>query len=304
MGQNLTSPRVVKAILKEHNVTLSRKFGQNFLVDDNILKKIVVGVNPQPEDNVLEIGPGIGTLTLPLAEMSRSVVAVEIDGRLIPVLEDTLRGLENITILPGDILKVNIHDIYAQYFSPGPMKIAANLPYYLTTPFLFKILQAGLPLASITLLVQREAARRMVAVPGTKDYGVLTLLIGYYCSASLLFQVPPSVFFPRPEVNSAVVSLKPLEKPAVMVPREDLFFNLIRAAFQQRRKTLLNALGVLRPGKKSEIQAVIAKAGFSPSVRGEELTLEQFAILNKLFYNISVNNPDTSPSNKGKGRDR
>ncbi len=290
MKKNLTSPSVLREILDKHGVFLTKKYGQNFLIDENILNKIIGAVNPLKDDNILEVGPGIGTLTLPLAQKSRLVATVEIDTRLLPVLRETLDGQENINIINKDIMKVDLKELYKAYFKTGPVKVAANLPYYVTTPFLFKILNSSVPLASLTFMVQREAAKRITAKPGSKDYGVLTLLVQYYCKPSMLFKVPASVFFPRPEVESAVVSLMPRENPAVEVPDEKLLFNLIRAAFQQRRKTLVNAIEAVMPGQKELIKDIVAKANLSPKVRGEELTLQEFAILSEFIYNINGKN--------------
>lgn len=293
MAEHLTSPRVLRELLNRHKIRLHKKLGQNFLVDENILAKIVTVVDPGLEDGILEVGPGVGTLTLPLARRCRSLLAVEIDGRLIPVLQETLAGRDNVTLVQGDILKTDITALCQQAFPDRPLKIAANLPYYLTTPFMFKVLESSLLLCSLTLLVQREAARRMVARPGSKDYGVLSLLTEYHCRASLEFSVPPTVFFPRPEVDSALVSLVPRESPAVSVPQRDLLFQLIRTSFQQRRKTLANSLGETLPGGKAKAREIIAAAGFPLLVRGEDLSLEQFAILTELIYNISGNGTST-----------
>lgn len=285
MTKNLTSPRQVREILDKFGITLSRKFSQNFLIDKNILEKIMVAVCPEKEDNLLEVGPGIGTLTVPLAQKSRLVVAVEIDRRLFPVMKETLAEQTNIRVINADILKIDLKNLYDQEFGAGVIKVVSNLPYYVTTPFLFKILSADLPIVSLTLMLQQEAARRLVARLGTKDYGVLTLLVQYYCEVDLLFRVPASVFFPRPKVESAVISLIPRKIPPVEVPDTEFFFNLIRASFQQRRKTLTNALEKMFPGRKETLQEIIRAAGISPSIRGEALSLEQFAILSKFLYN-------------------
>lgn len=289
MAANLTSPRTLRELLARHNIRLKKKLGQNFLVDENVLAKIVAVVDPKKEDRILEVGPGVGTLTLPLARRCHSLLTVEIDPRLIPVLEETLAGRDNITLVKGDILKTDVSALCRKEFSGKPVKIAANLPYYLTTPFMFKILPSTLPLVSLTLLVQREAARRMVACPGSKDYGSLSLLTEFYSRASLVFPVPPTVFFPRPEVDSALVFLKPRKKPAVQVSRTDLLFRVIKASFQQRRKTLANSLGDMLQGGKPQAREIIAAAGLPPLTRGEDLSLEQFAIITELIYNISEN---------------
>lgn len=284
MTKNLTSPRQVREILDKFGITLSRKFSQNFLIDKNILEKIITAVSPEKEDNILEVGPGIGTLTVPLAQKSRLVVAVEIDRRLFPVMKETLAEQTNIRVINADILKIDLKNLYDQEFGVGAIKVVSNLPYYVTTPFLFKILSTDCSIVSLTLMLQQEAARRLVARPGTKDYGVLTLLAQYYCEVDLLFRVPASVFFPRPKVESAVISLIPRKIPPVEVPDTEFFFNLIRASFQQRRKTLTNALEKMLPGRKEELQEIIRAAGISPSIRGEALSLEQFAILSKILY--------------------
>lgn len=289
MAANLTSPRTLRELLARHNIRLKKKLGQNFLVDENVLAKIVAVVDPKKEDRILEVGPGVGTLTLPLARRCHSLLTVEIDPRLIPVLEETLAGRDNITLVKGDILKTDVPALCRKEFSGKPVKIAANLPYYLTTPFMFKILPSTLPLVSLTLLVQREAARRMVARPGSKDYGSLSLLTEFYSRASLVFPVPPTVFFPRPEVDSALVFLKPRKEPAVQVSRTDLLFRVIKTSFQQRRKTLANSLGEILQGGKPQAREIIAAAGLSPLTRGEDLSLEQFAIITELIYNISEN---------------
>ena len=289
MAANLTSPRTLRELLARHNIRLKKKLGQNFLVDENVLAKIVAVVDPKKEDRILEVGPGVGTLTLPLARRCHSLLTVEIDPRLIPVLEETLAGRDNITLVKGDILKTDVSALCRKEFSGKPVKIAANLPYYLTTPFMFKILPSTLPLVSLTLLVQREAARRMVACPGSKDYGSLSLLTEFYSRASLVFPVPPTVFFPRPEVDSALVFLKPRKEPAVQVSRTDLLFRVIKTSFQQRRKTLANSLGDMLQGGKPQAREIIAAAGLPPLTRGEDLSLEQFAIITELIYNISEN---------------
>lgn len=289
MNRNLTSPRQLRELLDQYNIRLNKRLGQNFLVDENILAKIIAVIAPAAADRILEVGPGVGTLTLPLARRCRSLVAVEIDRRLMPVLAETLTGQENIKVVNADILKTDVAALCRREFDGEPVKIAANLPYYLTTPFMFQVLQSSLSLTSMTLLVQREAAWRMTARPGSKDYGTLTLLTEYYCRARLAFPVPPTVFFPRPEVDSALVSLERRKKPAVQVSQEDLLFRLIKASFQQRRKTLANSLGDFLLEGKDAARKVIAAAGLNPQVRGEALTLEQFAILTELIYNISGN---------------
>ncbi len=274
-----------KEILAKYNMSAKKKFGQNFLIDSGVLENIVEAAGVTDEDCVLEIGPGIGTLTQYLAEAAGRVVAVEIDKTLMPVLDDTLSEYDNVTIINEDVLKVDIGQVAAEYNEGRPMKVVANLPYYITTPIIMKLFESGAPIESITVMVQKEVADRMTEGPGSKDYGSLSLAVGYYAEAEPVCDVPPSSFIPQPAVGSAVVRLSRYEKPKVRVRDEKYMFEVIRTSFNQRRKTLSNslsnnpALGVTR----EEIQAALEKMGMNEKVRGEVLSLEQFAELSDIL---------------------
>ncbi|MDR0221037.1 MAG: 16S rRNA (adenine(1518)-N(6)/adenine(1519)-N(6))-dimethyltransferase RsmA [Lachnospiraceae bacterium] len=270
---DLTNPTAVLAVLRKHNLALRKKYGQNFLVDRNILEKVVAAANITKDDCVLEIGPGLGTMTALLAERAGRVVAVEIDRLLIPVLAETLAGYDNVTVLNEDIMKTDI-DQFGQ--PPHPLKAVANLPYYITTPVVMKLLEHKPPFSSLTLMVQKEVAARMQAAPGTKDYGALSLAVQYYAKAEVVATVSPSCFIPKPKVESALVSLVPYEKPPVGVADEGQLFAVIRAAFGQRRKTLANALSGLVSDKEAIVNA-LQMMGLAETIRGEALTLAQFA---------------------------
>ena len=275
-----------KAILRRYDVRLQKKFGQNFLIDESVLSCIVEASGVTKDDFVLEIGPGIGTLTQALAEAAREVTAVEIDRELIPALTETLAAYGNVEILNADILKLDLTAFAEEKNGGKPMKIVANLPYYITTPIVMKLLETGVPFESVTVMVQREVAERMKAGPGTKDYGALSLAVRYYTEPEIVLNVPPDCFLPRPKVGSAVIRLTRHEKPPVEVKDEELLFRVIRAAFNQRRKTLVNALANA-PGfslKKEEIADCIEACGFSPTIRGEALTLSEFAELTDKIY--------------------
>ncbi len=267
-------------ILKKYGFRMQKKYGQNFLIDANILCKIVEAAQITEEDCVLEIGPGIGTMTQYLAEAAGKVVAVEIDRALIPILEDTLSAYHNVTILCEDILKVDLPAL-ARENGGRPIKVVANLPYYITTPIIMALFESRMPLASITVMVQSEVAERMQTGPGTKDYGALSLAVQYYARPEIVVKVPASCFLPRPNVDSTVVRLTRYEKPPVNVSDEAFLFAVIRASFNQRRKTLANGLanagglGVSR----GQVEEVLEKMGLSKTVRGETLTLKQFSEL-------------------------
>lgn len=277
----LGNPKETIAVLQKYNFTFAKKFGQNFLIDTHVLDKIVRYAEITKEDCVLEIGPGIGTLTQYLAESAKEVVAVEIDDKLIPILQDTLSAYDNVTVIHEDILKVDIPALVEEKNGGAPIKVVANLPYYITTPIIMGLLEAHVPMHSITVMVQKEVADRMQAGPGTKDYGALSLAVQYYAKPYLAANVPPNCFMPRPNVGSAVIRLTLHETPPVEVADEGLLFRLIRAAFNQRRKTLLNSLNNSPELSfdKNTLEGAIARLGLSPTVRGEALTLEQFAAL-------------------------
>ncbi len=274
-------PRNTIEILQKYNFNFRKKYGQNFLVDTTVLDRIIAAAEISAEDCVLEIGPGIGTMTQYLAESAGEVVAVEIDDNLIPILEDTLSGYSNVTIIRDDILKVDINRIVAEKNGGRPVKVVANLPYYITTPIIMGLFENHIPLKSITVMVQKEVAERMQVGPGTKDYGALSLAVQYYAKPEVVANVPPNCFIPRPNVGSAVIRLIKYEKPPVRVEDEGKMFSLIRASFNQRRKTLVNSLGNA-PGlgvSKEQVAAVLEKMKLPPAIRGEALTLEQFAEL-------------------------
>lgn len=273
-------------ILQKYNFSFRKKFGQNFLIDGNVLDKIVDAAQITKEDCVLEIGPGIGTMTQYLAERAKSVVAVEIDTNLIPILQDTLSSYDNVTIINEDILKVDINRIVEEQNEGNPIKIVANLPYYITTPIIMSLLEKHIQLKSITIMVQKEVADRMKAGPGTKDYGALSLAVKYYTNPEIITHVPASCFMPRPNVDSTVIRLSRYEQPPVEALDEAYLFAVIRASFNQRRKTLINGLanaGNLGISKEG-VAAVLEDMGLSTQIRGEALTLEQFTeIANRIL---------------------
>ena len=284
---DLANPTRTIEVLNKYGFHFQKRFGQNFLIDSHILEKIMEGAEVTEEDCVLEIGPGIGTMTQYLAEHAREVIAVEIDKALIPVLEDTLSAYDNVTVINEDILKVDIEKIVKEHNQGKPVKVVANLPYYITTPIIMGLFESHVPLKSITVMVQKEVAERMQVGPGTKDYGALSLAVQYYACPKVIMTVPASCFMPRPNVDSAVIRH---EQPPVQVREEEKMFRIIRAAFNQRRKTLVNSLanaGIL-PVTKEEIVDALTSLELSPSVRGEALTLEQFAGLSDLLQEKKV----------------
>ena len=276
-------PQNTIAVLQKYNFNFQKRFGQNFLIDTNVLDRIISAAEITKDDCVLEIGPGIGTMTQYLAESAREVVAVEIDKNLIPILEDTLSAYDNVTVINDDILKVDIAKIVEERNGGKPIKVVANLPYYITTPIIMGLFESHVPLKSITIMVQKEVADRMQVGPGTKDYGALSLAVQYYAQPEIVANVPPNCFIPRPNVGSAVIRLTRYAEPPVEVKDEKFMFALIRASFNQRRKTLVNGLtgaGDLHL-TKDQITDALERMGLSPQVRGEALTLEQFAELSR-----------------------
>lgn len=279
--EKLSNPQKTIEVLQKYNFSFQKKFGQNFLIDPHVLDKIIAAAEITKDDFVLEIGPGIGTLTQYLAETAREVVAVEIDSTLIPILEDTLSAYDNVSVINEDVLKVDLRKLAEERNGGKPIKVVANLPYYITTPIIMSLFESHVPLKSLTVMVQKEVALRMQAGPGTKDYGALSLAVQYYASPYLAANVPPNCFMPRPNVGSAVIRLTRFGETPVQVKDEKLLFRLIRASFNQRRKTLQNGLVNSQEldFTKEQVAAAIATLGVSPSVRGEALTLEQFAAL-------------------------
>ena len=275
----LGNPQNTIAVLQKYNFVFQKKFGQNFLIDTHVLDKIIRSAEIGKDDFVLEIGPGIGTMTQYLACAAGQVTAVEIDRALIPILEDTLDGYDNVTVINDDVLKVDLVKLAEEKNGGKPIKVVANLPYYITTPIIMGLFENHVPLKSITVMVQKEVADRMQVGPGTKDYGALSLAVQYYAKPYLVANVPPNCFMPRPKVESAVIRLERYEKPPVDVKDEKLMFKIIRASFNQRRKTLANGLknSPDLDFTKEEIEAAIECLGKGPSIRGEALTLEEFA---------------------------
>ncbi len=274
-----------KAVIEKYNLSIQKKFGQNFLIDDSVLSRTVEAAGVTKEDTVLEIGPGIGTMTQYIAESAGKVIAVEIDRMLIPILADTLSDYDNVKVINEDILKVDIENIVQEENGGKPIKVVANLPYYITTPILMRLLESELPIESITVMVQKEVADRMAEKPGSKDYGALSLAIQYYTEPSMVQIVPPSCFIPQPGVDSAVIHLKSHKNPPVETKDSKFLFSVIRAAFSQRRKTLANGvtngnLGISR----EQVVSALEKLSINPSIRGEKLSLQEFADISNLLY--------------------
>ena len=284
----LGNPTGTIEILKKYNFNFQKRFGQNFLIDSHILEKIVESAEITKEDCVLEIGPGIGTMTQYLAESAGQVIAVEIDKSLIPILEDTLSPYDNVTVINEDILKVDVCKLAQEKNAGRPVKVVANLPYYITTPIIMGLFENQVPLDSITIMVQKEVADRMQVGPGTKDYGALSLAVQYYARPQIVTNVPPNCFMPRPKVGSAVIRLTRFQEPPVKVDDEKLMFAIIRASFNQRRKTLVNGLKNASELSftKEQIESALTSAGIPLNIRGEALTLEQFAQLSNEFSRI------------------
>ena len=282
---SLGNPQETIAVLNKYQFTFQKKFGQNFLIDTHVLDKIIRAANITKDDFVLEIGPGIGTMTQYLAEAAGEVCAVEIDKNLIPILQDTLKDYDNVTVINNDILKVDIRKMADEKNQGRPIKVVANLPYYITTPIIMGLFENHVPVESITVMVQKEVADRMQVGPGTKDYGALSLAVQYYAEPYLVANVPPNCFMPRPKVGSAVIRLTRHSQPPVQVNNEKLMFQIIRASFNQRRKTLANSLKNYEglSFDKEEIEQAIAACGFQPAIRGEALSLEEFAILSNVL---------------------
>ena len=283
--EKLSNPQRTIEVIKKYEFCFQKKFGQNFLIDGHVLDKIIAGAGVTKDDMVLEIGPGIGTMTQYLAEAAGKVVAVEIDRNLLPILQETLADYDNVKVIHADVLSLDLEKLVQEENGGSPIKVVANLPYYITTPIIMALFEQHVPLANVTVMVQKEVAARMKSGPGSKDYGALSLAVQYYAEPYIVANVPCNCFMPRPNVDSAVIRLTRYEEPPVQVKDEKMLFKIIRASFNQRRKTLQNGLNNSSELNftKDQIAAAIAEAGFSPSVRGEALTLEQFAKLTDIL---------------------
>ena len=283
--EKLSNPQRTIEVIKKYEFCFQKKFGQNFLIDGHFLDKIIAGAGVTKDDMVLEIGPGIGTMTQYLAEAAGKVVAVEIDRNLLPILQETLADYGNVKVIHADVLSLDLEKLVQEENGGRPIKVVANLPYYITTPIIMALFEQHVPLANVTVMVQKEVAARMKSGPGSKDYGALSLAVQYYAEPYIVANVPCNCFMPRPNVDSAVIRLTRYEEPPVQVKDEKMLFKIIRASFNQRRKTLQNGLNNSSELNftKDQIAAAIAEAGFSPSVRGEALTLEQFAKLTDIL---------------------
>ena len=287
---NLGIPQNTIEILQKYHFNFQKKYGQNFLIDTGVLDRIITAAEITKEDCVLEIGPGIGTMTQYLAERAGEVVAVEIDQNLIPILKETLAAYDNVTVIQDDILKVDVRKIVEEKNGGKPIKVVANLPYYITTPIIMGLFEKHIPLKSITIMVQKEVAERMQVGPGTKDYGALSLAVQYYAKPEIVANVPPNCFIPRPNVGSAVIRLTRYEEPPVKTGSEEKMFALIRASFNQRRKTLVNGL-TNAPGlglTKEQVTEALEQMGLPATIRGEALTLEQFASLSDKLFGFDI----------------
>ncbi len=288
MSPTLGNPQNTIEVLQKYNFNFQKKFGQNFLIDTHVLDKIISAADITKDDMVLEIGPGIGTMTQYLAEAAGKVIAVEIDKNLIPILEDTLSGYDNVRVINEDVMKLDIPKLAREENEGRPIKVVANLPYYITTPIIMGLFEKHVPLHSITVMVQKEVADRMQTGPGNKDYGALSLAVQYYAKPYIVANVPPNCFMPRPKVGSAVIRLTCHEEPPVEVEDEKLMFDIIRASFNQRRKTLVNGLNNsnLFDFPKEKILAAVESLGKGVSIRGEALSLEEFAALSNFLSGV------------------
>ena len=279
----LSSHRATKDIVDKHGFKFSKSLGQNFLIDDNVIDKIIDGARVKEGDKVIEVGPGIGTLTREMAKRAEKVVAVEIDKNLIPILKETLADFDNTEVVNEDILKVDINKLVDEKLSGGPVKLIANLPYYITTPIVMKFLEEDIPVTDIVVMVQKEVADRMNAVPSTKDYGALSVAVQYYCDTEIVAKAPRHMFIPQPKVDSTVIGLHIREEKKYKADNEQLFFKTVKAAFGQRRKTLLNSLSSMGVLDKAKIKEVLAEDGIDEKRRGETLSIEEFVHLSNII---------------------
>ena len=282
----LSSHRATKEVVQKHNFKFSKSLGQNFLIDDNVIDRILAGARLSEGDKIIEVGPGIGTLTREMCKVADKVVAIEIDKTLIPILEETLADLDNVEVVNQDILKVNVEELVKEKLSGGPVKLVANLPYYITTPIVMKFLEENIPVTDIVVMVQKEVADRMNAGPGTKDYGALSVAVQYYCDTEIVAKAPRHMFVPQPNVDSTVIGLHVREERKYPVDNEEIFFKTVKASFGQRRKTLLNSLGTLGFLTKDQVKEALSNANIDEKRRGETLTIEEFATLSNVINSM------------------
>ena len=275
----LSSHKATKEVVQKHNFKFSKSLGQNFLIDTNVIDRILDGAGVKEADYVIEVGPGIGTLTKEMGRTAEKVIAIEIDKTLIPILEETLSDFPNIEVINQDILKVDVQELVKEKLNGGPVKLIANLPYYITTPIVMKFLEEDIPVTDIVVMVQKEVADRMNAQPNTKDYGALSVAVQYYCDTEIVAKAPRHMFMPQPNVDSTVIGLHVREERKYPVENEDIFFKTVKASFGQRRKTLLNSLGGLGFLSKDQIKVALQEANIDEKRRGETLSIEEFASL-------------------------
>ncbi|MGP1541989.1 16S rRNA (adenine(1518)-N(6)/adenine(1519)-N(6))-dimethyltransferase RsmA [Peptostreptococcus stomatis] len=285
MNKRLSSHSATMDLVKKHGFKFTKSLGQNFLIDDNIVDKIVAGAGIGPGDKIIEVGPGIGTLTREMASRAQNLMAVEIDKNLIPILEDTLEDYDNVKIVNEDIIKADIRGLIDENLGGGPVKLVANLPYYITTPIIMRFLEENINVTDIVVMVQKEVAERMNAQPGGKDFGALSVAVQYYCDTEIVAKVPRHLFVPQPNVDSIVIALRVRPERKYKVDDEDLYFKVVKAAFGQRRKTLLNSISSMGNLAKDQVKEAMEEAGIDPKRRGETLSLDEFAILSNVIGN-------------------
>ena len=283
----LSSHRATKEVVNKHNFKFSKSLGQNFLIDDNVIDRILEGARLSETDRIIEVGPGIGTLTREMGKVAENVVAIEIDKTLIPILKETLADLDNVEVVNEDILKVDVQGLINEKLNGGPVKLVANLPYYITTPIVMKFLEEDIPFTDIVVMVQKEVADRMNAKPSTKDYGALSVAVQYYCDTEIVAKAPRHMFVPQPNVDSIVIGLHVRDEKKYVVDNEDIFFKTVKASFGQRRKTLLNSLGGLGFLSKDQIKEALKEAKIDEKRRGETLSIDEFANLSNEINKFS-----------------
>ena len=283
----LSSHRATKEVVNKHNFKFSKSLGQNFLIDDNVIDRILEGARLSETDRIIEVGPGIGTLTRDMGKVAENVVAIEIDKTLIPILKETLADLDNVEVVNEDILKVDVQGLINEKLNGGPVKLVANLPYYITTPIVMKFLEEDIPVTDIVVMVQKEVADRMNAKPSTKDYGALSVAVQYYCDTEIVAKAPRHMFVPQPNVDSIVIGLHVRDEKKYVVDNEEIFFKTVKASFGQRRKTLLNSLGGLGFLSKDQIREALQAANIDEKRRGETLSIDEFANLSNEINKFS-----------------